>query len=82
MFMQIWDYQILILKISLKFVKLWGKHGSLVKPYIDTQYSTNSNMDFSIKWSQSEVNMVTFLILIQQLISNQNNIKWLIKQFN
>ena len=44
MFMQIWDYQILTLKIPLKWVGLCGKH--------DTQNSSNSNMDFSIKWSQ------------------------------
>jgi len=50
--MQIWDYQLLILKIPLKFVGLCDKHASLVKPYIDIQYSTNSNMDFSIIWSQ------------------------------
>ena len=49
---------------SLKFVGLCGKHASLVKPYIDTQYSTNLNMDFSMKWSEH----LTFFILIQQLI--------------
>ena len=50
--MQIWDYRILTLKIPLKFVGLCDKHASLVKPYIDTQYSINSNMDFFIMWSQ------------------------------
>ena len=48
MLMQIWDYQILTLKIPLKFVRLCGKHASLVKPYIDT----HSYMDFYIEWSQ------------------------------
>ena len=36
-----WLNQILTLKISLKFVGLCGKHASLVKPYVDTQYSTH-----------------------------------------
>ena len=40
MFMQIWDYQILTLKISLKFVGLFGKHASLVKQKFHTQNFT------------------------------------------
>ena len=46
--MHVWLNQILTLKIPSKFMGLCGKHASLVKPYIDTQYSTHSNMDFSI----------------------------------
>ena len=37
------------LQIPFKFVGLCTKHPSLAKLYIDTQYSTNSNMYFSIK---------------------------------
>ena len=59
MFIQIWDYQLLTLKIPLKLV-LWDKHASFVKPYIDTQYFANSNI--------FQVNIFTFFILIQQLI--------------
>ena len=64
MFMQIWDYQILTLKISLKFVGLCGKHESLVKPYIDTQYPLTQTSIFPL----IGVNIFSFLILIQQLI--------------
>ena len=66
--MQARSNQIFTLKILLKFVGLFDKHASLVKPYIDTQYSTNY---FSMRWS----NILTFPLLIQQLILNSNNIK-------
>ena len=94
--MQVWINQILTLKFvgfigqTWKFgqTKFWhskfhsnlwnyGQTCKFVKPCIDTQYSTDSNMYFFIK-----INILTFSILIQQLISNQNNIKGLIKQFN
>jgi len=38
--MQIWDHQILTLKISLKCLGLCGKHASLNSPNFDTQNST------------------------------------------
>ena len=74
--MQVWSNKNLTLKIPLKFVN-YEQTCKFVKTCIDTQYSTNSNMNFSIKF-----NILMFSILIQQLISNQNNIKRLIKQFN
>ena len=45
----VWLNKILTLKISLKFVGLCGKHASLVKPYIDTQYPLTQTWIFPLR---------------------------------